>query len=250
MTDEMSSLRGRLSVHRENEAETQDPRFVEARRKAELDPALGKWWAAEQEQDRMIGAKLASVPVPAGLKARLLSPPKPVVAPRPGWTRAALLAAACLVALAILFGSWRGPFQPEVSLADYRDEMVGFIRVDPNLEMKSADLAQVTSWLQKKRTVTRLTLPKKLQDLEPIGCRTLRFRGHDVALICFKRKEGGLLHVFVVNGAALPKAMKNSERQISPEGTWMTAAWSQGDQIYLMTAQGDRQALESYLADS
>jgi hypothetical protein len=248
--DETSSLRGMLSVHRENDMEANDPRFAEARRKAESDSTLGKWWAAEQEQDRAIGAKLASIPVPAGLKARLLSPPQTTVAPRPAWTRAALLAAACLVALAILFGSWRGPFQPAVSLADYRDEMVGFIKVDPNLEMKSTDLTKVTNWLQKSHAPAPLTLPKKLRDLEPIGCRTLRFRGHDVALICFKRKEGSLLHLFVVNGAALPKAMKNKERQISPEGTWMTAAWSHGDQVYLMTAQGDQQAIESYLADS
>ena len=248
--DEETSLRGMLSVHRGSDSEAIDPRFAEARRKAESDPALEQWWATEQEQDRIIGAKLASLRIPAGMKGRLLARQKVPAAPRPAWTRTALLAAACLVALAVLFGSWRGPFQPTVSLADYRDEMVGFIKVDPTLEMKSPDLAQVENWLQQKQAFSQLTLPKKLQALEPIGCRTLRFRGQDVALVCFKRKEGGLLHLFVVNCAALPEAMKKKELQISPEGTWMTAAWSNGDQVYLITAQGDRQAIESYLADT
>lgn len=249
MTEE-TSLRGILSVHRGSDSESIDPRLGEARRTAESDPELGQWWAAEREQDRIIGAKLGSVAVPAGLKARLLSPAEPSMAARPGWTRPILLAAACLIALAVFFGSWRGPFRPAVTLADYRDEMVGFIKVDPTLEMKSPDLAQVENWLQKSKAPSQLALPKKLQGLEPIGCRTLRFRGHDVALVCFKRNEGGLLHLFVLKRAALPDSMNKKEPQISSEGNWMTATWSNGDQVYLITAQGDRQDIEAYLADT
>ena len=248
--DDVTSVRGILSVHRGSDSEGTDPRLAEARQKAESDPALKDWWAAEREQDKTIGGKLASLRVPAGLKARLLAPPEVVGAPRRGWTRVALVAAACLIALAVLFGSWRGPFQPAVSLADYRDEMVGFIKVDPSLEMKSPDLAQVQNWLQKNNAPSQLVLPKKLRDLEPIGCRTLRFRGHEVALICFKRSEGGLLHLFVLDRAALPDAMNDKDPQISPEGTWMTATWGNGDQVYLITAQSDRQALEAYLPDA
>jgi hypothetical protein len=245
--NEDAFLRGILSVHRGNESEAIDPRFAEARGKAESNSSLTQWWAREKEVDRILGAKLARVAVPADWKARLISGKKPAAPLRPRWTRAALLAAACLVALAVLFGSWRGPFQPAVSLADYRDEMVGFIKVDPTLEMKSPDLAQVTDWLQKKSAPSNLVLPKKLQGLEAIGCRTLRFRRHDVALICFKRKEGGLLHLFVVNRAALPELKKSRDPQISAEQDWMTATWREGDQVYLMTAQGDRQTIESYL---
>lgn len=245
-----TALRGMLSVHRGDESDALDPRFAEARRKAASDPGLAQWWAREKEIDRVIGAKLASVETPAGLKARLLSRQKVSAAPRPGWTRAALLAAACLIALAVLFGSWRGPFQPAVSLADYRDEMVGFIKVEPSLEMKSTDFAQMAEWLQQKRAPSELVLPKNLRSLEPIGCRTLRFRGHDVALLCFKRKEGSLLHLFVVDRAAFPDLGKSEGAQIAAEGDWMTAAWAEGGQIYLMTAQGDRQTIESYLSDA
>jgi anti-sigma factor RsiW len=248
--NEDAFLRGILSVHRGHESEAIDPRFAEARGKAESNSGLTQWWEREKEVDRMIGAKLASVAVPADLKARLISRQKISPPLRPRWTRAALLAAACLVALAVLFGSWRGPFQPAVSLADYRDEMVGFIRVDPTLEMKSPELAQLTSWLQRKKAPSQLSLPKKLQGLESIGCRTLRFRGHDVTLICFKRKEGGLLHLFVVNRAALPGVGKSGSPQIAPQDDWMTAAWREGDMIYLMAAQGDQSALESYLGDA
>jgi hypothetical protein len=243
-------LRGILSVHRETELEAIDPRFAEARRRAEANPALAQWWAREKEVDRAVGAKLASIPVPAGLRDRLVSPRKTAAPLQRNWARAALLAAACLIALAILFGSWRGPCQPAVSLADYRDEMVGFIKVDPNLEMKSPDFAQVTDWLQKNRAPSKLVLPKKLQGMEPIGCRTLRFRGHDVALICFKRKEGGLLHLFVVDRAALREIAKSKTPQIAAEANWMTATWGEGNLVYLMTVQTDRATIESMLADA
>ena len=157
--NEDAFLRGILSVHRGSESEAIDPRFAEARGKAESNSSLTQWWTREKELDRVIAAKLARVAVPADLKARLISRQK-ISALRPTLPRAALLAAACLVALAILFGSWRGPFQPAVSLAEYRDEMVGFIKVDPNLEMKSPDLAQVTDFLQKKRAPSAIALPK------------------------------------------------------------------------------------------
>jgi hypothetical protein len=245
-----ASLRGMLSVHRGSDTEAIDPRFGEARRKAESDSALSQWWTAEQEQDRTITAKLASVALPPDLKARLLLPPRSFDAPQRRWSRPVILAAACLIALAVLFGSWRGPFQPAVSLADYRDEMVGFIKVDPTLEMKSPNISQVTDWLQKNNAPSQLELPKKLQGLEPIGCRTLRFRGHDVGLICFKRKEGGLIHLFVVNRGALPGLQKFEDAQVAPERDWMTAVWEKGDMIYLMAAQGDQPAIESYLADA
>jgi hypothetical protein len=249
--NEDAFLRGILSVHRETELEALDPRFVDARRRAEMNPALAQWWTSDKEVDRAIAAKLANVSVPADLKARLMSRRQvSATPPRPSWKRAALLAAACLIALAVLFGSWRGPFQPAVSLADYRDEMVGFIKVDPTLEMKSPDLAEMKDWLQKNRAPSELVLPKKLQGLEPIGCRTLRFRGHDVALICFKRKEGGLLHLFVVNRAALPDIAKSIGPEIAAEQNWMTAAWGEGDQVYLITAQGDRQTIEAFLSDA
>ena len=248
--NEDAFLRGILSVHRGHESEAIDPRFAEARGKAESNSGLTQWWEREKEVDRMIGAKLASVAVPADLKARLISRQKIAAPLRSRWTRAALLAAACLVALGVFYGSWRGPFRPAFALADYRDEMVGFIKVDPTLEMKSPDLAQVEDWLQKNRAPSELVLPKKLQELEPIGCRTLRFRGRDVALICFKRKEGGLLHLFVVHHTAVPGVKESGRPQVAAQRDWMTAAWREGEMIYLMAAQGDRPAIESYLADS
>lgn len=54
--------------------------------------------------------------------------------------------------------------------------------------------------------------------MEPVGCRTLRYREHDVALICFKRGER-LMHLFVVDETALPNLPARSSQKFIAEGS-------------------------------
>lgn len=241
-------VRSILSVCRAGESFGDDARFEVARRQAEGDPALAQWWAEEQELDRIITAKLQTMPVPPGLRERL-TPPRTssAFAHRRGWRRVALLAAAAVVALAVIFSSWQGPFQPANSAAEYRDEMVSFIKVAPNLEMQSRDLSTLKEFLAKTGAPASLELPEKLRTLEPVGCRVLRFRGHDVSLLCFNRGKGRLVHLFIVPAAALPRDGESGAPSFAAEGEWMTAAWVEGGETYLMTVQGDRDTARSYL---
>lgn len=241
-------IRELLSVYRAGEGESFHARFEEARKEAEADAKLTQWWTEEKELDRIIAQKLQGAPLAAGLKARLLRPPEAVV--RSPWVRRIALIAAAIVLLAVLLSPWRGPFQPAASLADYRDEMVGFIKVAPTLELKTKQVAEIRTFLDKAGAPARFALPAKLENLEPVGCRTLRFHGNDVTLVCFKREDGKLLHLFAVNRAALPQVPRGAHPDYAAEGEWMTAAWSQGDQVLLMTVQGDRAAMEKYLTTS
>lgn len=236
-----------LSAYRAGES-VDDSRFAEAERHAAADPELARWWTEEQELDRAIGAKLATVAVPADLKARLTSRVVPLAVPQRSWRRAALLAAAAIVALAVLFGSWRGPFQPATSLADYREEMVSFIKVTPSLELETSDLTRITKFLQKSGAPTQIEIPASLRKLDPFGCRTLRFRGHDVALICFKRGGGRLAHLLVIDRAVVRGL--GSQPQYAMEGEWATAAWTKGERDYLLAVQGDQSAAEKFISDS
>lgn len=241
-------IRSILSAYRSGESHADDVRFEEARKEAEADPELSQWWREEKELDLVIARKLQEVPVAAGLKERLLRPPEAVV--RSPWGRRITLLAAAIVLLGVLFSSWRGPFQPAASLADFRDEMVGFIKVAPTLELKTKQVADIRAFLDKAGAPARFALPAKLENLEPVGCRTLRFHGNDVTLVCFKREDGKLLHLFVVNRAALPQVTRDRDPDYATQGEWMTAAWSQGDQVFLMTVQGDRASVEKFLSTS
>lgn len=240
-----------LSLHRAGEPDVDEARLQEALRQAESDPELARWWREEQELDRIIASKLAAVEEPAGLKAQILS--ARVTQPRvirPGWSRAVLAAAASIVVLAVLFGSWRGPFQPAVSSADYRDEMVSFIKVSPSLELESSDLGRLKDFLAQANAPAQFSVPKRLQKYEPIGCRVLRFRGEDVSLICFKIGGDNLAHLFVTN----PKTVRTGGRASAPvfatEEGWMTATWTEDGQAYLLAVKGNRSELEKFLNTS
>lgn len=241
-----------LRIYRPGDSCVHDADPAGAGKLSETEPSLAPGAVEEDELDRVIALKLQSAPAPADLKARLLNLPRAVIPSSARWTRKLTLVAAAIVVLTVYFSSWQGPFQPAVSLGDYRDEMVSFIRIDPVLEMETPQLSRITAFLKKAGAPSRLDLPQKLQQMQhPLGCRTLRFRGQDVTLICFGREQAELIHLFVVRRAALSH-LRESDKALRYQtvGEWMTATWVEGDQAYLITVEGDRAKLEKYLSSS
>jgi hypothetical protein len=164
------------------------------------------------------------------------------------WSRGLLLAAAiAVVMVAFVFSPFRSVSSRAV-LSDYRDEMVGFAKVPPNLEMRSANIAALTNWLQSTLDMRDIVIPAKLQAMEPVGCRTLRFRGRDVGLICFRRTDGAVLHLFVTDRSMFPQLSGNRDPDVATaQSGWSTAAWSDGDHAYLLAVQGDQNAARQLL---
>jgi hypothetical protein len=235
-----------LSLHRANEP-VNDERFAQAKELAAKDPELARWWVEDQEIDDAIATQLASVPVPADLKARITSRAKPPAMPRFRW-RPALLAAAAILVLGLLFGLWKRPFTPRASLADYRAEMVRFFSVRQPLNLETNNLTDINEFLAKSGTPSGFEIPQPLRDLEPIGCTKLRFRGEDVAVICFKRGNGKIAHLFVINREAI-RGVGPSPNFVN-QGSWATAAWVKGDCDYLLTVQGDQREAAKLIGNS
>ncbi len=245
-----AEIRAILSAYRPGDPEMDEARFQQAKAAAEADPELARWWAEQQEFDRVIASKLASAEVPRGLKTQLTAWEKRT-AQRSSWSRGVLLAAACIVAAAVFFSSWRGPFQPAASLADYRDEMVSFVRLQPPLDLKTSDAARAIAFLKENGAPVPASLPQRLRELEAAGCRKLRFRGHDVALICFKREDGELIHMLVIDRSAFSRWAGNSkDPQLGTENGWSTATWMDDEHAYLLTTKGSREVIERYLSTS
>ncbi len=240
-----------LSMHRAAEPARDDASLQEALQKAEADPELARWWEEEKELDRIIAAKLARTHLPAGLKERITpaADARPQVM-RSSWSRGILLAAASIVALGVLFSSWRGPLQPAASLANYRDEMVSFVKVAPSLELETSELERVQDFLANAEAPAQFTVPKKLQQYEPLGCRVLRFRGQDVSLVCFKLGGDKLAHLFVTDAKTVQTKGRASTPVYALEGEWMTATWTEGGHAYLQAVKGDRAAAEKFLGTS
>lgn len=241
-----------LAACRPDGEDASDPLIARALAAVQNDAELMRWFADEQEFDRQFGAALADTPVPQDLETRLLAPAARNIIPLPSpWIRRiGLAAAAAVVALLVFFSSWHGPLQPAVSLADFRSEMVGFVKLPPPLELETSHLARIEGWLEKERAPVPAFIPRGLSSLAPIGCRILTFRRREVTLICFQRSRGRLAHLLVVDSALLPGLSSIEKPAFAQEGEWMTAAWQKGNRTYLLAAQGDRELLESYLRES
>lgn len=234
-----------LSLYRPGTEDERDPFFSEAKAQLASDPELARWFTEQRALDQAIADQLARTPVVGEEAARAVEKQLPI-AQRIWYRRLGLAAAAVLVAVA-LFSSWRGPFQPAVTLADFRTEMVSFVKVPPNLEMESSELDYVRSWLAKNGALSDFSLPPVLAKLDPLGCRVLAFRQHKVTLVCFARGAGKTAHLFVVDRAAMPQLKPGAPAELGGVGEWMTAAWADGDRAYLLTAQGDETTLRRYL---
>ena len=236
-----------LQAYRPGGQDENDPHFSEALRETVHNSELADWFAEEQAFDQAIAAHLEKVPAPFGLKTRILAHGG---APTKSWTArwvAGLAAVAALLFLcAQVVSLWRNPAPAAYAVSDYSREMVSFIQRPPPLDMESQDLGKIQNWLAQKKKIPG-EVPPALASLEPVGCRILSFRGHDVTLICFHRDGNRLVHLFVVDRAALPKLKPGEGPVFSAEGEWTTASWAEKDHAYMITVQGDRGAVQGYL---
>jgi len=223
-----------------------DPDVAAALEETARKPELARWFAEEQAFDRAIAAHLGNVPAPFGLKTRILAQLAPPAAPH-RWSWAVKLAgvAALLFLLTQVVSLFR-PAAPKAPVSNYAREMVSFIRLGGPRDMQSHDLGQIEEWLSKKEAPPRF-VPPRLAALQPLGCRLLSFRGQTVTLICFKRDNDRLAHLFVVDRAALPQMKSGAPPVFAGVGDWMTASWVENDRVYMIAVQGDRAAVQHYL---
>ena len=238
-----------LALFRPQRDDPADPFFAEALKQAERDPELAAWLAEEQEFDRMVAAGVNAMVVPRGNRAAIISKARAGSKRAVSWAQAAVLAAAALVFLALILNTWSRFVSPAVSLEDYRGEIIGFVKLTPPLEFESHKAEKIKEWLERAQAPA-VEIPAGLRELEPVGCRILAFRGRKVALICFDRGGGKLVHLVIVDRSVLQKLPSKDAPVFAPEGEWMTAAWQEADQAYLLTSQGDKALLEEYLKSS
>ncbi len=228
-------------------ADRDDPQMAEALREASGDPELAQWFAEEQAFDRAMAAHLEAVPAPLGLKTRILANAPSPEGPRQwSWIVKLAGAAALLFLLVQVVSLVHGPAPATAEVPDYAREMVSFIQLAPTLEMMSPDLGAIKGWLAKKE-MPPPDVPPRLAGLQPVGCRVLSFRGHDVALICFRRGEDRLAHLFVVKADAMP-GMKAGDAPVYADAKgWSTASWVEKGRVYTIAVQGDRADVQGYL---
>ena len=86
-------------------------------------------------------------------------------------------------------------------------------------------------------------MPPALAKLTLEGGCLLDWRGHKVTLICMEATGQGDVWLCLAGRGTVPE----TARQVGKVGKMMTAAWTDGNLVYLLITEGDEAALRRYL---
>lgn len=190
-------------------------------------------WAEQLAFDAAVSRALQAEPVPAGLRAAILSQ-GPAKATRRSfrWARPFPLGiAAALILLFALPALFSGP----TTFAQYRQQVVADAwTAREHLDFFATDLTQAQAWIKGRNAPWPTHFPKALEDAQVAGCRVFRSHGQAVTLICF---ANGMhhTHLFVLENPKLPDQPGEEFPQLATCQGWETASWSRGDQIFILS---------------
>ncbi|HTG44959.1 MAG TPA: hypothetical protein VK633_10555 [Verrucomicrobiae bacterium] len=223
-----------------------DALTMEALEQVENDQELRAWFLADQAQDAMCRQKLADVPIPSDLRARVLAA-QPVAASSArsfSWHPRLALAAT----IAFLLGMvWFQPFSRSRSeFARYRLQIIDTLYRPLTFEFASVQPAELQAWVATHGLLGPVKIPPSLASLPGRGCRTLNYNGRPAVVICFMTSAETAVHLFVLSGKGIDHRLTEIA-QIAAVGAFQTASWAEGDLLYVLTGTGDRESLQRLL---
>lgn len=238
-----------LQAYRPNGADAADPTFGEALEQTRRDPALGRWFAAQQRFDRSIAAKLGAVPVPAGLRESILagahvSSPQSGAArsARPAWRQGAWLALAASLALVATLGVALWP-KEAVAKEQLLDFAIADMRSADHEGSRGAKVAEFQALVSSAETRLGQGLAIDHDRLRRDGCRTVTLGGRQLIEVCFER-DGQWFHCYVARAKDFPNiAAKLPPVFRTAEGI-TAGAWNDGENIFIVATTAGRAALE------
>jgi hypothetical protein len=246
-SDEVKFL---LSVSRPGDENAGDPPMRKALRTAGAEPELSCWLKEARAFDVVIGRKLEEgMPVPANLRATIMTGARFSQPVRCSWRRAALggLAAAVLlmVGIAALI------FRAGEPLAGWQLAALDLIPCLTSgqipLDRQSGDIREIQSWLEGANLPAASALPAGLSRLKTIGYKTFLWRNRPVSIVCFQKGEEGFVHLVVIANPSAADGSDNDPPRWIKRGEWLTATWSRGTQTYMVAARFAGNVLKAVL---
>ncbi len=236
-----------LYVYRPGGQDTNDPRFAEALEQARRDPVLERWFGESIAFDTTVTKKLRAIEVPVDLREGILAGLKsgrPLRSPVIKWAIAAVLI--CMAILGSLV--WRESRPAHLSgwQSQALDVISSLVQNESRFNAQSHNGRELLAWLRANHAPAAQALPRDLEKLESVGCKTFSWNGIPISVICFVRTDGGLIHLVMMNSSVSDRAL-NRKPKLVQQGHWATATWRDGNMIYMLALEGSRDQLRSYL---
>ena len=232
-----------LSAYRSADRDGADPIFHEALNQMASDSELKKWFEEQQDLDRTIREKLASIEPPADLQAKILARIRGEKVRRFALPQVWLAAAACLVVGGIaLFYSNRhgGPDR----FQEFKSDAMAMVSVQggPALDLKTPDLSETQTYLRVHQAPRDDAIPTRLQSMETAGCRAFVWKDYPASLTCFRLPDGQMLHLVVIDR----KAMGNADIPVGVKsvGDWHVMFQQKGEMLMMWATQAPMEQLK------
>lgn len=222
-----------LQVYRPGGGDASNTEFAAALELTRRDPELARWFSEQQSFDAGISRSLREEPVPAHLKASLLSL-SAQLAVLPWYRQPMRLALAA--ALVGLLGLSAFLFRPSTtSFAELRQELIANSwDTQQHLQLVSSDLGEIRHFLAQNHVTTNFVFPVGLEDMVLRGARVLECRGERVAQICMLSGSRHA-HFFILDKPGLPDLPGAGAPEYESCSGWRTVSWSQGDKVYVLS---------------
>lgn len=226
-----------LRRYRPGTSDELDAEVKEALALAAQDPELSQWLERQLAVGRAVRSAVRSAPVPPDLHQLLLDAEfkrRREQFWKHTLVRYAIAASVALFA-SLLFLQYAVPSRDEFGA--YRDRMVKFARRSYRMDMLSADLGQIRTFLAKSHNYEDFALPAGLQHLPGIGCAVLHWHDRPVSLVCLESPEHKILYLFVTTRTHWHGEPDVRVPDVQAISTLTTASWSQGDKTYFLASE-------------
>jgi hypothetical protein len=233
-----------LKAYRPGGADAGNAVFGGALAQAQRDPELRVWFEREQARDKVVAAKLKSVPIPVGLRESILAGGKMSAARRSWWQQPAWLAMAASVAILLSATvAWRLR-APRTDWAQLTAQILDDAAHDERHGSHGQAASQLVALVSQATTKLSAPLPIDLSRLKTDGCRTLSVAGHEVMEVCFGR-NGGVFHLYVMARPA-SRDVPTSPRFAEQNGVH-SVMWTDAQHLYVMASDKGEDALRALL---
>jgi len=202
----------------ENPEISNDPEIMKAWDAVQHHPELRRWFEAQREFDKQVRTSLGEFHVPDVLRRDILEQAAKARRQPFGnfwnglvshWGMWVALAAAVVLMTGFAFRNslinnqnfWYLPqWSAMEKESNFRDAMAVFVDDTLiNLDYLSEDRHSIRQWLVGQGGAALKRFPESFLDLTSLGCKTLKWKGKTVSLICFHYGKNDVVHLFVMD---------------------------------------------------
>ncbi len=187
-------------------------------------------------------------PSRADLRSRILTGGR-VSRPAPWFSARRLWAIAAMVALFAGLGLWYSGgarHDPDQWQNQALATLSSLVSGQTKFDVESPSVADLQQWLHANGSPVP-ALPAALRRLASAGCKTISWNGHPISIICFHGPGGEMVHLAMVDRAALANPPPEGHPEFATRDGWHMASWSQGDIAMMLVTRAQESQLRSLL---